>query len=75
MNMTNVFAISQLSKLVWALIAFGMVFSVLRVSELFVKLNIDKVVNKIEEEPLASAMYLGLRFVGACILVGWVLSS
>ncbi len=28
----------------------------------------------IRAEPVALALYLGLRWLGACILVGWILS-
>lgn len=74
MTMSDVFAVSQLTKALWALIGFALVFGVIRLSEFAIKLDIEKVVNGIESDPLASAIYLGLRFIGACLLVGWLLS-
>ena len=33
-----------------------------------------RVLERIEEEPQAAAVYYGLRWMGICILIGWLFS-
>ena len=74
MTMSDVFAISQVTKGAWALVAFIMVFGLLRLSDYVIKLDFNKVVEGMENDPKAAALYLGLRVLGACILVGLLFS-
>lgn len=32
------------------------------------------VIERIEQEPMSSAVYYGLRWLGICILIGWLFS-
>lgn len=74
MTMGDVFAVSQVTKAVWAVVGMLLIFGVLRLRDYYLKLNLEKVIDGIEKDPLASAVYLGVTFFGACYLVGQLLS-
>lgn len=78
--MFEVIAVSSLLKLGFAFIALGLVWGVLRGLDYLMGLKFKTILNGssskkgIRDDSIAIAIYFSIRFLGTCILVGWVIS-
>ena len=72
--MDQVLIISSLHILLFALIAFALVFLMLRLRDRLIGVNFSTVIEGITHDPQAAAIYYGASFIGACLLFGLVLS-
>lgn len=72
--MTELIAISTAQQLVVAVFAALLLLFVLRRFDKSLGRDIKSTLDRIHDNAMAAALYLGLRFVGAAILVGLVLS-
>lgn len=76
MHSSQVSAVSAISlalSLTRVAVAAATAFIVLRVLDVALAIHTAPVIERIEYDAQASATYMGLRFVGVCLLVGLVL--
>jgi hypothetical protein len=71
--MTELITVQYLTTLLYALSALAMVLAVLRWLDKGAGRPWGEIINVIRKEPHAAALYYGLRFAGACLLVGMVM--
>ncbi|MCW8918954.1 MAG: hypothetical protein OQL08_09095 [Gammaproteobacteria bacterium] len=72
--MTEVIVTSTSLTLFMAFIALFLVWMLLRLLDISQGRDIHLTLNRIHDDPRSAALYLGLRFMGACLLVGLVIS-
>lgn len=72
--MGEVIATSSALTLMWAILAMAMVWGLLRLFDRVSGFDPKETLRGIRNHEMAAAVYLGMRFLGACLLVGLVLS-
>lgn len=72
--MNEVIGVSVLVTLGYAMVALILIRVVLSGFDRIVGLNFKEAIRGISNEPLAMALYLGLRFLGVCLLVSSLFS-
>ena len=66
--------VAQGLKLVWVIAALTFVFAWVRFLDYRAGLDFKEFFNDLKTDPQAAALYLSGRYVGTCLLVGWLLS-
>lgn len=61
-------------RMVGGISAVALLWLSLRLMSQSVGVDMGKVARDIAADPSCAAVYFGLRFVGACVLLGWALS-
>jgi hypothetical protein len=72
--MDDFVVVASLLKLSYAALALGAVTLFLRYLDKRGGVDFHDFFEDLKNDPKAAALYLGARFVGACLLVGYVLS-
>lgn len=72
--MGQVIATSTALTLAMAIVAVVLVFALLRFRDRLVRVDFREVMRGITDDSIAAALYFGLTFIGACLLMGLVLS-
>ncbi len=72
--MTEVLVTSSAMTVTFALVAIIMGWFLLRWLDRMGGVVFEQTVKGICDEPVAAALYFGLRFVGVCVLLGMVIS-
>jgi uncharacterized membrane protein YjfL (UPF0719 family) len=67
--MNEVIAVSIAVKIIMAVIGILALFITLRVFDKVADIKFKEVFDGIESDPRAAALYLGLRFLGVCIVL------
>lgn len=68
--MSEFLAVSALVKLFWAGVGFFLFIRALGHFDKKIGWSVRAALHRIHGDPMASAVYLGSRFAGGCILVG-----
>lgn len=70
--------LSNLTNLIWAVIAIATLFGVARMSDRLIGFNFKEWINALAKSGSDSSgilcIYFGLRFIGLCILAGAIFS-
>lgn len=72
--MTEILATSTALTLGYAVAAILLTWGLLRALDRAAGLNPKETIRSITDDPKAAALYFGLRFLGACLLVGLAIS-
>lgn len=72
--MTEILATSIILRIIIAFVALVMLWGLFRALDFAAGLKFSAVMEKMNEEPMAIALYLGCRFLGGCLLLGLLLS-
>ena len=73
-GMTEFMVSGLILRLIVVVIALVVVWAVLRVLDRLTGVRFVSVYQAVATNPLGLGLYLGLRFIGACVLVGLLLS-
>lgn len=73
--MFELIGVQYVTTALYALTALVLVLGLLRWLDKSAGRPWGYVIDTIREEPRAAALYYGIRFAGACLLVGMVMSS
>ena len=74
MEMFELVSFSFATALVYAAAAILMLFWLLRRLDKINGRPWSETIEIIRESPLATAVYYGFRWIGACMLIGWIMS-